>query len=183
MSYLISYMTLTHDEQTYLVAAHHDTGYIVREELPAMVGNEEGGAYINVVDEDSHRIFGDNLTQVANYLVGMRFPTTLYRWRLQVAPKDAPLLEQQALQREINKAALLGLSVVVLLVGVAFFLIATLQERRLSRLKSEFIAKSHEMKTTLSAVRMLSELLLTPRRVSDDKRRRTSRSSAARPSA
>ncbi|MET0341824.1 MAG: HAMP domain-containing sensor histidine kinase [Polyangiales bacterium] len=171
VSYLISYMTLAHDGQTYLVAAHHDTGYIVREEFPGMVGNEEGGAYINVVDEDSRRIFGDNLTQVANYLVGMRFPTTLYRWRLQVAPKDAPLLEQQALQREINKAALLALSVVILLVGVAFFLIATLQERKLNRLKSEFIANvSHELKTPLSAVRMFGELLLTQRVVSEQKR-------------
>ena len=172
VSYLISYMTTIHDGQTFIVAAHHDTGYIVREEFPSLLGSEEGGAYINVVDEDSRRVFGDNLTRVANYLVGLRFPTTLYRWRLQVAPKDAPLLEQQALRREINKAALLGLSVLILLVGVAFFLVATIQERRLSQLKSEFIANvSHELKTPLSAVRMFGEMLLTQRVTNEDKRR------------
>jgi len=171
-SYLISYMLTFHDGQSFVVAAHHDTGFIVREEFPRLVGSDEGGAYLNVVDEDSRRVFGDSLTQVADYLVGLRFPTTLYRWRLQVVPKDAPLLKEQALRRELNKAALIALSVLILITGVAFLLFAMLQERRLNRLKSDFIANvSHELKTPLSAVRMFSEMLLTQRIASDDKRK------------
>ncbi len=171
-SYLISYRLSSYDGQTFVVAAHHDTGFIVREEFPRLVGSEEGGAYVNVVDEDSHRIFGDSLAQVADYLVGVRFPTTLYRWRLQVAPKDAPLLKQQARRRELNKGVLIGLSVAVLLLGVAFLLYAIVQERRLNALKSDFIANvSHELKTPLSAVRMFGEMLLTQRIASDEKRR------------
>jgi two-component system phosphate regulon sensor histidine kinase PhoR len=171
-SYLISYEVIEHEDQRYVVAAHHDTGYIVREEFPRLVGSDENGAYINVVDEDSHRIFGDSLAMVADYLAGMRFPTTLYRWRLQVAPKYAPLLKEQANRREFNKAALLGLSVGILLVGVAFLLYAIIQERRLNALKSDFIANvSHELKTPLSAVRMFGEMLLTQRIASEDKRK------------
>jgi two-component system phosphate regulon sensor histidine kinase PhoR len=171
-SYLVSFMTTTFDGQTYVIAAHHDTGYIVRDEFPRLLSSDEGGAYINVVDEDSRRIYGDSLSQVANYLVGQRFPTTLYRWRLQVAPRNAPQLEQQAQSREVNKAALIALSVAILLVGVAFFLFATLQERRLNRLKSEFIANvSHELKTPLSAVRMFTEMLITQRIPSPEKQR------------
>jgi two-component system, OmpR family, phosphate regulon sensor histidine kinase PhoR len=171
-SYLISYMATVYEGQTYVMAAHHDTGFIVREEFPRLVGSEEGGAYINVVDEDSHRVFGDNMAQVADYMAGMRFPTTLYRWRLQVAPKDAPLLKDQASRREFNKAAMIGLSVAILLVGVIFLLYAIVQERRLNALKSEFIANvSHELKTPLSAVRMFGEMLLTQRVSNEEKRR------------
>ncbi|MDB4976083.1 MAG: Phosphate regulon sensor protein PhoR [Myxococcaceae bacterium] len=171
-SYLISYQVITYEDQRYVVAAHHDTGFIVREEFPRLVGSDENGAYINVVDEDSHRIFGDSLAMVADYLAGMRFPTTLYRWRLQVAPKDAPLLKEQASRREFNKAAMIGLSVGILLVGVAFLLYAIIQERRLNALKSDFIANvSHELKTPLSAVRMFSEMLLTQRIANEDKRK------------
>ncbi len=170
-SYLISYRLTSYDGQTFVMAAHHDTGYIVRNEFPGLVG-EEGEFYLNVVDEDSHRIFGDSLAQVADYLVGVRFPTTLYRWRLQVAPKDAPLLKQQARRRELNKGVMIGLSVAVLLLGVAFLLYAIVQERRLNALKSDFIANvSHELKTPLSAVRMFGEMLLTQRIASDEKRR------------
>lgn len=171
-NYLISYRTTSYAGQTFVLAAHHDIGYIVRTEFPRLVSNEEGGAYLNVVDEDARRIFGDSLSQVADYIVGVRFPTTLYRWRMQVAPKDAPLLKEQARRRELNKAGLIALSVAVLLVGVAFLLVATIQERRLNALKSDFIANvSHELKTPLSAVRMFGEMLLTQRVGSEQKRK------------
>jgi two-component system phosphate regulon sensor histidine kinase PhoR len=171
-SYLISYMATQHDGQIYVIAAHHDTGYIVREEFPRLFANEEARAYFNIVDEESRRVYGDSLAKVADYLVGLRFPTTLYRWRLQVAPKDAPLLEQQAREREINKAALIGLSVAILILGVAFFVYATLKERRLNALKSDFIANvSHELKTPLSVVRMFGEMLLTGRVASPERQR------------
>lgn len=171
-NYLISYMATVHDGQVYVVAAHHDVGYIVREEFPRLFANEEAGAYFNIIDEDSRRVYGDSLAKVADYLVGLRFPTTLYRWRLQVAPKDAPLLEQQAREREINKAGLIGLSVAILILGASFFVYATLKERRLNALKSDFIANvSHELKTPLSVVRMFGEMLLTGRVASAERQR------------
>jgi two-component system, OmpR family, phosphate regulon sensor histidine kinase PhoR len=171
-SYLISYQATEHEGQTYLIAAHHDIGYMVRAEFPRLFVNEEARAYFNIVDEDSRRVYGDSLAEVSEYVVGFRFPTTLYRWRLQVAPKDAPLLELQAREREFNKAALLALSVAILILGVAFFIYATLKERRLNALKSDFIANvSHELKTPLSVVRMFGEMLLTGRVASPDRQR------------
>jgi two-component system phosphate regulon sensor histidine kinase PhoR len=171
-SYLISYMAVSYEGTTFIVVAHHDTGYIVREEFPRLFANEEARAYFNIVDDDGKRMFGDSLAKVADYLVGKRFPTTLYRWRLQLAPKDAPLLEQQARQREFNKAALIGSSALILVAAVVFFLYASLQERRLNALKSDFIANvSHELKTPLSVVRMFAEMLMTDRVTSPQKQR------------
>jgi two-component system phosphate regulon sensor histidine kinase PhoR len=172
VSYLFSYKLLYFEGETYLVVAHHDTGYIIREELPRLFANEEARGQFNVIDDDNKRIYGEGLADAGDYIVGLRFPTTFYRWRLQVAPKDAPLLEQQAREREANKAALIGLSVVVLLIGVVFLLYATMKERRLNVLKSDFIANvSHELKTPLSVVRMFSEMLATDRVTSAKKRK------------
>lgn len=170
-SYLLSYKRFLLDDSSYIVVAHHDTGYIVREELPRLFANEEARGQFNVVDDDNRRVYGDSLTEAGDYIVGLRFPTTLYRWRMQVAPRDAPLLVQQAREREANKAALIALSVVVLLIGVVFLLYATMKERRLNALKSDFIANvSHELKTPLSVVRMFSEMLATNRVPNPEKR-------------
>jgi two-component system phosphate regulon sensor histidine kinase PhoR len=172
-SYLFSYQTFAQDGHIYIAVAHHDVGYIVREEFPRLFANEDARAYFNVVDDDNKRVFGESLSKVADYLVGMRFPTTLYRFRLQVAPKDAPLLKEQAKQREANKALLIVSSVLILLVGVAFFLYGTIKERKLNALKSDFIANvSHELKTPLSVVRMFAEMLLTERVSSPEKRQK-----------
>ncbi len=172
VSYLVSYKLTELDGQRFLLAAHHDTGYLVREDFPRLFSSDEARAQFNVVDDDNRRMFGESLRDSGDYIVGVRFPTTLYRWRMQVAPKDAPLLEEQARQREFNKASLIALSVLVLLLGVVFLLYATIKERRLNALKSDFIANvSHELKTPLSVVRMFAEMLLTERVSSAEKKK------------
>ena len=169
-NYLLSYETRVSAARRYYVVAHHDTGYLIREELPALFANEEGKQLYNVVDEDNRRIYGPSLTRAGDYLVGRRFPTTLYQWRLQVAPKAAPLLEQKGRSRRVNEVGLIGLSFVIIIAGVVFFVYAAEKERRLNELKSEFIANvSHELKTPLSVVRMFGEMLLTKRVKSPEK--------------
>ena len=67
---------------------------------------------------------------------------------------------------------MVGLSCVVVIAGMGVVIVAAERERRLSALKSDFVANvSHELKTPLSLVRMFGELLLSGRVASDDKRR------------
>ncbi|MCA9582173.1 MAG: HAMP domain-containing histidine kinase, partial [Myxococcales bacterium] len=163
-NFLLSYKAFRHRGRSFYVVLHHDTGYIVREELPPLIPDNDKRFY-NVVDEaDGRRIYGSSLAHAGDFVVGRRFPTTLYRWRLQVAPEQAPLLEKQSKTKRRTEFGLIATAFVIILLGVLFILYAADQERRFNALKSEFIANvSHELKTPLSVIRMFSEMLLTGR--------------------
>jgi two-component system phosphate regulon sensor histidine kinase PhoR len=162
--YLISYKTVIFEGQRFYLIAHHDTGYIVRNTFPDLFSGELAGQLYNVVNERNQRVFGPSLDHAGDYVVARRFPTTLYNWRLQIAPREAPLLASQKQTTRFNQAALIGLSLAVILLGTLFVLYAADKERRLNELKSEFIANvSHELKTPLSVIRMFGEMLLTGR--------------------
>lgn len=169
-SYLISYKAVRHGGRRFYLIAHHDTGYFVRDVFPSLFVSEDGERGYNVVDADNHRIYGPSLTRAGDYLVGRRFPTTLYNWRLQIAPKAAPLLEAQRRSGFVTEVGLIGLSFAIILIGVILLVYAAMKESRLNMLRSEFIANvSHELKTPLSVVRMFAEMLLTKRVKSPEK--------------
>ena len=170
-SMLVSYQAMRYRGRRYYAVLSHDTEWIVREQFPTLFATEEGKRVYNVVDGENNRVYGPSLARAGDYLVGRRFPTTLYNWRLQVAPKQAPLLDAQGRTRRFNEVALIGVAFIVILLGVGFLVYAGEKERRLNALKADFIANvSHELKTPLSVVRMFGEMLLTERVSSDEKR-------------
>lgn len=172
VSYLLSYRAVRHEGRRRYMVAHHDTGFIVREVFPTLFVNEEERVSYNVVDDDNRLVYGQSrIARAGDYLVGRRFPTTLYGWRLQIAPKQAPELIVRGEERVYTESALIALSFVIILLGVGFLMYAAVKESRLNALRSEFVANvSHELKTPLSVVRMFSEMLLTGR-VRDDAKR------------
>lgn len=170
-SYLISYALRTNAPHPYLVVAWHDVPRIVHEILPRLFPDAAGASRVNVIDEDGRVVFGPPL-RGGDFTVGRPFPTTLYNWRLQVTLTSAQELGARVERRRLLEMLMVGLSCVIIVAGIAVVIVAAERERRLSALKSDFVANvSHELKTPLSLVRMFGELLLSGRVASDDKRR------------
>lgn len=170
-SYLVSYWQRVVSGRRYLIVAWHDVPRLVHEVFPRLYGDPRGDSRISVIDEESRPVFGAKLSS-GEFTVGRPFPTTLYGWRLQVALTAANELGQRVERRRQLELALLATASVVIILGVAFVLFAVEKERRLSVLKSEFVANvSHELKTPLAVVRMFSEMLLSERVPTDEKRK------------
>jgi signal transduction histidine kinase len=176
-SYLVSYWQKVVLDHHYLVVAWHDVGRIVKETLPTLYTettplSAAAGrpSRVNVVDEDGRIIYGPPLRS-GEFTVGVRFPTTLYNWRLQVSPTASEALALGAQRRRLLELLMVTLSGVVIVAGVVTILFAAEKERRMSALRSEFVANvSHELKTPLALVRMFGEMLQSGRIASEAKR-------------
>ena len=89
-----------------------------------------------------------------------RFPTTLYDWRLRVAPRWPDRDAVLARSRARAEVVFVGISGAVCVTGLLVLGFALRKERALGQLRSDFIANlSHELKTPLSLIRMFSELI------------------------
>ena len=176
--YLLSYWQRTWQGQNYLVVAWHDIGRLVKDTLPALYSDraqlldtKSQPIRVNVVDEEGRIIYGPPLRS-GEFTVGVRFPTTLYNWRLQVSPSSSEELAVSVQNRRLVEIAMVGLSCLVIVAAVIVILVAAERARRVSALKSEFVANvSHELKTPLALVRMFAEMLQSGRVASDEKRK------------
>jgi two-component system phosphate regulon sensor histidine kinase PhoR len=157
-------------QRHYLVVAWHDIGRIVKDTMPTLFSEAPTPSRVNVVDEDGRIIFGPPLRS-GQFTVAVRFPTTLYGWRVQVSPSASDELTARVQNRATLELLMIVLSCAVIVVGVATILLTTEKERRMSALKSEFVANvSHELKTPLALVRMFGEMLQSGKVGSDAKR-------------
>lgn len=169
-SYLVSYWQRIVDGRHYLVVAWHDIGRIVKEAMPALFSEATPSSRANVVDEDGRIIYGPPLRS-GEFTVAVRFPTTLYAWRVQVSPGASDELMARVQNQAMLELVMVVLSCAVIVLGVAVILLAAERERRASAAKSEFVANvSHELKTPLALVRMFAEMLQSGRVASDEKR-------------
>jgi two-component system phosphate regulon sensor histidine kinase PhoR len=155
----------------YLFVAWHDVGRIVKDTMPTLFSEAATPSRVNVIDEDGRIVFGPPLRS-GEFTVAVRFPTTLYGWRVQVSPSGSDELTARVRNRAMLELVMVILSCVVIVLGVATILVAAERERRMSALKSEFVANvSHELKTPLALVRMFAEMLQSGRVASEAKRR------------
>jgi two-component system, OmpR family, phosphate regulon sensor histidine kinase PhoR len=184
-SYLVSYWQRVHQGRRYVVVAWHDIGRIVRESLPMLSSDAPKSAHesasaappgaagpsrVNVVDEEGRIIHGPPL-RTGEFTVGVRFPTTLYNWRVQVSPQASEELASRVENRRLLEITMVSLSAIVIVAGAIAMVLVAEKERRVSTLKSEFVANvSHELKTPLALVRMFGEMLQSGRVQSDAKR-------------
>lgn len=172
-NYLLSYKWFaTARGERVLVVLHHDAGYLVREEFPKLLIEEDELRIVNVVDERTgRRIIGESLADAGSLVVGIRFPTTFYGWRLQAAPREAPRLKERMQSQRVADLALIIIALGTIMAGVAFLIAVSSKERRVANLKSQFVANvSHELKTPVSVIRMFSEMLVSGRARTEEKR-------------
>lgn len=171
-SLLVSYWQRGHLDRHYLVVAWHDVPRLVHEVMPRLYRElDRGNSRMNVIDEEGRIVFGPPI-KGGEFTVGRPFPTTLYNWRLLMALTTAEELGQKVERQRLIELLMVSFAAVVALAGVAIVVLASVKERRLAALKSDFVANvSHELKTPLSLVRMFGELLLGDRVPNDEKRR------------
>lgn len=172
-SYLLSYWQRIHEGHKYVVIARHDIGRIVRETLPMLYNEPSSPAHeaprtsaasrVNVVDEEGRLIYGPSLGS-GEFTVAVRFPTTLYNWRVQVSPLASAEIASRVQNRRLLEITMMSLSCIVIVAAAIAILLASEKDRRISALKSEFVANvSHELKTPLALVRMFAEMLQSGR--------------------
>ena len=171
VNYLISFWQRESQGRRYWVVVWHDVGAIIRYIFPELYPSADKTSRINVVDDQGRIVYGEVLNSMGPIL-GRQFGTTLYKWRLNVTMTAASGLAAAVARRHVLEMVMVGLSGLVVIAGSIVILVAAARERKLSNLKSDFVANvSHELKTPLSLVRMFGELLQSGRVDSDDKRR------------
>ncbi len=168
--YLVSYWQRVVEGRRYLVVAWHDVGRIIKDTMPALFSESSTPSRVNVLDEGGRIIYGPPLRSGA-FTVAVPFPTTLYGWRVQVSPSASDELTARVQNRAMLELVMVVLSCGVIVLGVATILLAAERQRRISALKSDFVANvSHELKTPLALVRMFGEMLQSGRVRDDGKR-------------
>ena len=172
-SYLLSYWHRIVDGRRYLVIAWHDIGRVVRETMPTLYAEpsiSKAASRVNVVDEEGRIIYGPHVRS-SEFTVGVRFPTTLYNWRVQISPAASEELAKRVENRRLLEITMVSISGIVIVAAAIALMFVSEKERRVSALKSEFVANvSHELKTPLALVRMFAEMLQSGRVANDAKR-------------
>jgi two-component system phosphate regulon sensor histidine kinase PhoR len=159
--YLISYIKRQRAGRTFYVVLKISSDYLLKELFPDVLAPLDGKYLYAVRDGQGRVVYGAPVGgQPEKFLYEKNFPTTLYMWRLQMAPTPAVSLTAGERARRRSEYLLITLMLGITLAGVVFLLYLGSRERRANQLKSDFISNvSHELKTPLSLIRMFGELL------------------------
>ncbi len=158
--YLISYIKRVQNGSSYYVALKISLEYLVKKFLPDELEHLEGKVLFCIRDDHGRVIYGAPVGQAGKFLFEKAFPTTLYLWRLQMAPLQAITLATEERARRRSEFLLITFTLGIIIFGLGFAFYAMDKEKRANEVKSEFISNvSHELKTPLSLIRMFGELL------------------------
>jgi two-component system, OmpR family, phosphate regulon sensor histidine kinase PhoR len=120
--------------------------------------------YVGVVDFENNGIYNQPISRSSKYYYETRFPSTLYKWILQMVPRNYTELEQEVRGQRRTNFFFIILSTFLIFLSLGVIFVAGRRERQLRRLKEDFIGNvSHELKTPLSLIGMFSEILVTGR--------------------
>lgn len=164
IDYLLSYIKRhdTDSGRVFYIILKVNLDYLVGTFFPEVVVQPIAGrVLVSVLGSRGEVVYGQAIKAAGRYVYDKRFDTTIYQWRLLMAPLDSARLRAGAQQRVLSDTLLIGLMLGVMLLGTGFLVYAISSEQKVSALKSEFISNvSHELKTPLSLIRMFAELLM-----------------------
>jgi two-component system phosphate regulon sensor histidine kinase PhoR len=127
--------------------------------------------YVSIVDFENNGIYGHPISRDSKYFFERRFPTTLYKWILQIVPRNYTELELGVRKQRRTSLFFILLSMLLIFFSLAIISIGWRHDRQLRQLKEDFISNvSHELKTPLSLIRMFSEMLVSGRVHGESKR-------------
>ena len=128
--------------------------------------------YVSIVDFENNGIYGQPVDRSSQFFFETRFPTTLYKWILQIVPRNYAELEQGIEDQRRTNLFFIILSMSLIFISLAIIYMGWRRDRQLRQLKENFIGSvSHELKTPLSLIRMFSEILVTGRVAREDKKK------------
>lgn len=126
--------------------------------------------YVSIVDFDNNGIYGQPLSR-SSKTYEARFQTTLYKWILQIMPRNYTELEMNAKNERRSRLFFITLSMLLTCLSLAIIYVGWRHDRQLRQLKESFISNvSHELKTPLSLIHMFSEMLVTDRAKNESKK-------------
>jgi two-component system phosphate regulon sensor histidine kinase PhoR len=124
----------------------------------------QNGFYYSIVDYENKGVYGPPLSRSSKFFFETRFPNTLYKWILQIVPRNYTELEQTVKNQRRTNLFFIILSMSLIFISLAIIYVAWRRDRQLRQLKENFISNvSHELKTPLSLIRMFSEILVMGR--------------------
>jgi two-component system, OmpR family, phosphate regulon sensor histidine kinase PhoR len=120
--------------------------------------------YVSIVDFDNNGVYGHPISRASKYYYEMRFPSTFYKWILQIVPRNYTEIERDVRNQRRAYLFLIIMSMTLIFASLGIIYIGGRRERQLRKLKEDFISNvSHELKTPLSLINMFSELLKSGR--------------------
>jgi two-component system, OmpR family, phosphate regulon sensor histidine kinase PhoR len=127
--------------------------------------------YASIVDYDNNGVYGQPISRSSKYFFETRFPNALYKWILQMVPRNYTELELGVRNQRRYSLIFIIVSMSFIFISLAIIYVAWQRDRQLRQLKEDFIGNvSHELKTPLSLISMFSEILATGRVNDEDKR-------------
>ncbi|MDR1727604.1 MAG: HAMP domain-containing histidine kinase [Acidobacteriota bacterium] len=143
----------------------------IRDLLDVRLRDLEDKFYVSVVDYDNNVIYGQPLSR-SSKTYEQRFHSTLYKWMLQIRPRNYEALEAGVANERRSRQFFITLSMLLTVFSLAVIYVGWRRDRQLRQLKDSFISNvSHELKTPLSLIGMFSEMLATDRVRSEEKKR------------
>jgi len=125
--------------------------------------------YVSIVDYENNGVYLQPVSRSGKYYYEMRFPSTFYKWILQVLPRNYTEIEQNVRNQRRTDLFFIILSMILIFSSLGIIYVAGRRERQLAQLQEDFISHvSHELKTPLSLIRMFSEVLVAGKVKNDE---------------